>query len=234
MSERPVIAIVVVHPDDWAASMGATAWLLKDTHDFRVLCLSKGERGYKWTGEGSKPPSAELATRREAEERAACAMIGAEPVFMGQIDGEVHAERALCERVAGLLAEIDPVAVFTQWAVEVPDHMASYAVTVKAMAATGLLHSRDLYFMECGMGGQTNQFDPDLYVDITSAIDKKIEMARLHASQHSPEAWERFIRRQGEMRGWLARCDYAEPFKTYYPLVNRRWGRRTNHLLLNL
>jgi LmbE family N-acetylglucosaminyl deacetylase len=228
------IAIIVTHPDDWAAGVGGTALLLKDRYRFHVLCMSKGERGYRWDGEGRTPPSAELAATREQEERAACAMIGAEPTFLGETDGDVHAGRELSDNVTDILKDLDPVAVFTQWAVEVADHAASYAVAVRAMSNTGFLHSRDFYCMECGFGGQTNQFVPDLHVDITAVIDQKIEICCQHASQHSRHVWEECIRYQGTLRGKLARCEYAEPFKTYYPLVNRRWGRRSNHLLLNL
>jgi LmbE family N-acetylglucosaminyl deacetylase len=226
--------IINVHPDDWEFGMGGTAWLLKDRYRFHVLCLTKGERGYKWKGEGLQPPSAELADRRAAEQQSACALIGATATFLGEIDGEAHASKPLCDKVTDILKDLDPAVVFTQWAVEVPDHAASYLATIRAMWNTGLIHQRDLYFFEDSMGGQTNQFQPDLYVDITDVIEQKIKLGQCHVSQNSPEGWDKFIRKQSEFRGLLARCQYAEPFKTYYPLVNRRWGRRTNHVLLNL
>jgi LmbE family N-acetylglucosaminyl deacetylase len=91
---KPSIVFVVAHPDDLAIIMGGTALLLKDRYQLHVLCASKGERGYPWKGVGRlKPINPEIATIRAKEEKAACAMLGANLTFLGQIDGEIFAGR---------------------------------------------------------------------------------------------------------------------------------------------
>lgn len=86
---------------------------------------------------------------------------------------------------------------------------------------------------ENAIGTQTNQFCPDLYVDISRVIEAKKALVRCHRSQSPNErAVERVISRN-RFRGVLAGCQYAEGFKTLYPLTaNGPRGRA--RLLLGL
>ncbi len=226
--ERKNIVVVTAHPDDFAHSMGGTAILLSKRYALHVLCATKGQRGIRGTG------MREAAAIREKEEEAANALAGASVRFLGRTDGDVHADEDLCQAIAAVVEELLPVALFTLWPVNVPDHFMVYAAAMKALHLAGRYYETEVYMSENGVGGQTCQFEPDLYVDITAVVEKKREMVRCHRSQNrDEEAVERVIERN-RLRGMMARCDYAEPFKTVMPLANRRWGRRAGSLLLEL
>ena len=220
------ILCTAAHPDDIVHAMGGTAWLLKDRYKFHVLCATKGERGIK--GKSMD----ESAAIREKEEGAACEMLGAELTFLGQIDGEVFAGRDVCERIAGVITELEPAAVFTLWPVNVADHLMAAAATVKALYMADRFFTTELYFYENGIGGQTNQFDPDLYVNITDVIEQKRALVRCHASQNPSERLVEDVIDRSRLRGRFARCEFAEAFKTAMPLMSSRWGRKAGSLLL--
>lgn len=234
---KPNIAFVVAHPDDLAHAMGGTAWLLKERYKLHVFCASKGERGYpdpqRQPGQ-PKPPRPEFGDVRAAEEAAACRLLDAELTFLGQIDGEIYADQQTCSTLAQALATLSPVALFTLWPVNVPDHIAVSAMATKALSLSGAYHSTEVYFCENGMGGQTNQFVPDLYVNISDVIEHKRELVRCHKTQNRDEAAVENVLKRNVLRGMFARCNHAEPFKTPDPLVNARWGRKTRYLLLDL
>lgn len=228
MTEKRNIAVVYAHPDDIAHSMGGTAYLLKDKYQLNLICLTKGEHGI-----AGKTPS-EAAAIREQEEYAAAGLMGATVVFPGLIDGSVFAGKEICEKIAGQLKALNPVALFTLWPVNIPDHFMAYAIALKAMQLAGLLHAIDVYCVENGIGGQTAQFDPDLYVDISAVIEKKKEMIRCHKSQNPNEDRVTEVLTRNKLRGMMARCEWAEPFKLMAPLMNTRWGKREGRLLLDL
>ena len=129
---RPNIVFVVGHPDDVAFFFGGTASLLKDRFNLHVLCASRGERGYDWTGEGMAPPSAEVAQARSAEEAESCRLLDAQLTFLGQLDGEIFAGREVCHAVAGMLADLKPVALFTHHPLEKQDHSATFGIALAA------------------------------------------------------------------------------------------------------
>jgi LmbE family N-acetylglucosaminyl deacetylase len=227
------IVCVAAHPDDIAHGMGGTAWLLKDRYRLHVLCASRGERGYAWTGEGLAPPSAELAARREAEERAACALLGAEVEFLGLTDGEIYAEKPVVERVAGVLRRLKPKAVFTLGPQEKPDHAAAYLIALQALYLAERFWETEMYMML--RHGETRQGRyADIYVNISGAIDAKRRQVACHASQNpTPEHVERVLERN-VLLGKLAWCPHAEAFMTGLPLMARRWDRKAGSILLDL
>jgi LmbE family N-acetylglucosaminyl deacetylase len=95
-----------------------------------------------------------------------------------------------------------------------------------------MIRSKEVYFMEAGRGGQTNQFVPDFYVNISDVYEEKLTIIRCHASQNKGDKLAKI--NQFQTHGQLARCDYAEVFKSYFPQVNYRWGNKTINSLLNL
>ncbi len=228
MNKKRNIVFLIVHPDDLAHSMGGTAYLLKDKYNLNVLALTKGERGIK------DKSMNETAKIRSQEEINAGAIINAKVTFLDQIDGDVFAGEELCNKVAKILKELNPVAYFTLWPINIPDHIMAYTISMKALQLAGLLNKTEIYMSENGIGGQCNQITPDIYVNIDDVIDKKREMIRCHKSQNPTETEVEKVVNRNRLRGMMARCEYAEPFKTIMPIVNNRWGNKPNHILLNL
>jgi LmbE family N-acetylglucosaminyl deacetylase len=138
---RPLtVAGVFAHPDDETWSLAGSFALL----------VPKGVRGVVWTAtrgqageiaEGSGATRDTLGEVREAEERAAMAVLGVERVAFGEfVDGQVEAadRDALTGAVHEFLGREQPDAVVTMEPGGVtahPDHMAVSAATQAAFAA---------------------------------------------------------------------------------------------------
>lgn len=226
--ENGNILFVEAHPDDIVHGMGGTAWKLKNDYDLHLVCLTRGQRGIK-----GKTPD-EAAAIRTKEEKAACELLGAEVTFMDQMDGELFAGRELCERVAEIVRRLEPLAVFTLWPINVPDHTAACEVATKALHLADAFFTTELYMIENGPGGQTNQYEPDIYVNIADVLEQKKALIRCHRSQNPDEGHVERVLERNRFRGLLARCDWAEPFKTYWPLAGTRWGRKSTCILWDL
>lgn len=220
---RRQIACVIAHPDDLDHSMGGTAWMLKDACDLHVICATKGEHGI-----AGKSPE-EAGAIREKEQAAACDLLDAELTFLGRIDSQLYTDKAICDEVAQLLGRLRPAAVFTLWPInEHPDHTAIYDITIRAMRQAGIYDRTEIYLTENAIGTQTNQFQPDVYVDISNVIEAKKALARCHRSQNPREEDVDKVVARNQLRGLLAGCQYAEGFKTVHPLTaNGRRGRAT-------
>ena len=226
-SARPPVVFVTAHPDDVPFSMGGTAVLLREYHKLHVLCASRGERGYKWDGEGLPPPSDELGATRAAEEQASCDLLGAELTFLDLPDSEIFAGQEVCQRVGGILAEIKPVAVFTMGPLAKPDHAATYMIALQALHLAGIYWETELYMCECL--GVANVF-----VNITAVMEQKKEICFCHRHHlHDPSYWDTIVEAD-RTAGRLARCEFAEPFLSALPLVGTRWERQAGSILMDL
>jgi LmbE family N-acetylglucosaminyl deacetylase len=226
---KPNIAFVIAHPDDLSNSMGGTAWLLKERYRLHVFCITRGERGI------AGKSLAEAGRIRGKEQQAESKLLGAELTFMNLVNGDAFATRELCARLARRLKKLAPAALFTLWPINTHrDHVVAYTAAAMALQQAELYWKAEVYFSENDPGGQTMQFDPDVYVNIDDIVEHKRELVRCHRSQFADEqAVEKVIQRN-VIRGRLARCQFAEGFKTLAPVVNSRWGRRANRILLEL
>lgn len=219
--------VIAAHPDDiesWAggtvAGMARAGWRVTC-----VLCTS----GDKGTSDPDETP-ASVAVRREAEQRAACRVMGLEePVFLRLPDGELEDNRAL----RGLLVrEIrrwrpdrllthDPVTPWPPYTCH-RDHRIAGRVALDAAYP----YARDsLSFPEqVGEEGLQSHITPEVwlfctsapdhYVDISATLDVKIAARLEHRSQTVDgaalaESWRERAARTGAEIG-LAE---AESFK---------------------
>src|SRR6185295_13585234 len=109
-SDAPRLTVVCVggHPDDPESGCGGTlARYAALGHAVTVVYLTRGERGI------SGKSLDEAAKIRSAECEAACRIMGARPVFAGQIDGAADFTRTRVDELQKLLAAEAPDLVFT-------------------------------------------------------------------------------------------------------------------------
>lgn len=227
MSKRGNALFVAAHPDDIEYGCGGTALLLAENYDLHFVVLTSGQRGIRGTGPD------EAAAIREKEQTTAAEMMGAQLTLMRQMDGALYAGRTLCEEVGRLVADIRPAVTFALWPLTVADHSAAYEVAQKALHFADMYYTTELYLYETSIGGQSNQFKPDVYVNITDVMERKLEALRCHVSQVSASGGES-VRRNGRFRGMEARVEYAEAFCSVHALINSRWERRAGCMLLDL
>src|SRR5438445_1691395 len=127
------------HPDD--PESGCAGTLMRYTelgHSVTIIYLTRGERGI------SGKSLDEAARIRTAECEAACKIMGAKPVFFGQIDGATEMTRAHVEAMRRLLAGLAPDIIFAHWPVDTHmDHQVASMLTIRAWMA---LKTPALYF----------------------------------------------------------------------------------------
>ena len=177
------IVVVPAHPDDLIPCFG-TCLLSKDIFEWHVIEFTHGERGM---GEqGYRDGSTKKV--RMAEESAVCKELGAQVHWLDEIDGEAYACRETCERLAELLKELKPRAVFAHWPVDIHgDHAMAGVAVQKALFLAGL--SPELYFIE--QEYQAKRFVPDQFVDITDVMEQKCQLIRLYKCQYRDGAIEK-------------------------------------------
>ena len=177
------VVVVPAHPDDLIPCFG-TCLLSKDIFEWHVIEFTHGERGMGEQGyrDGSTKKI------RMAEEGAVCKELGAKLHWLDEIDGEAYACRETCERLAALLKELNPRAVFAHWPVDIHgDHAMAGVAVQKALFLAGL--SPEIYFIE--QEYQAKRFVPDQFVDITDVLERKCELIRMYKCQYRDGAIER-------------------------------------------
>src|SRR5881296_818188 len=142
---RMTVVCVGGHPDDPESGCGGTLVRYAALgHAVTVVYLTRGERGI------SGKSLDEAAKIRSAECEAACKIIGAKPVFFGQIDGATEVTHAQVDAMRRLLEADNPDVVFTHWPVDTHmDHQVASVLTIRAWMP---LHRPRLYFFEVNSG----------------------------------------------------------------------------------
>ena len=226
MSEVRRILVVVAHPDDAEfGCAGSVARWIADGDEVFYCLLTTGNRG---SDDPAMTPE-RLAVIREVEQRAACRVLGVRDVsFLGYPDGEVEdtrearrdvvrevrrfrPDRLVCQnpfpslnpysghrdhRHAGRLA-LDAVYPYARDRLHFPELLAEGFPPHKV---------REVYLMGHG--------EPDLHVDITGTMDRKLEALRCHATQLKDFAGaEGRVRERAADLGKPHGYTYAEAFR---------------------
>jgi LmbE family N-acetylglucosaminyl deacetylase len=194
------------HPDDPESGCGGTlALYAAQGHRVSIVDLTRGERGIPGRSES------EAAAIRTAEAEAACGILGAKPVFAGQIDGGTELNRARVEAMSAILDAESPDVVFTHWPIDTHmDHQIASLLTIRAYVAKS--RGFPLYFFEVNSGSQTMGFTPTHYVDITAVREKKKSALFAHKSQHGDAIYREHHEIMENFRGREVRAAAAEAF----------------------
>ncbi|MFN2601438.1 MAG: PIG-L deacetylase family protein [Gemmatimonadaceae bacterium] len=206
-SEAATLKVVCVgaHPDDPESGCGgALARYASLGHSVTILYLTRGERGI------SGKSLDEAAKIRTAESEAACRIIGAKPVFFGQIDGATEVTRDHVNAMTQLLAAEKPDVIFAHWPVDTHmDHQVASILTIRAWMAR---RESSLYFFEVNSGSQTEGFLPNTYVDIGSVLEQKKTALFAHVSQDGQGIWREHHEIMAHWRGREVGASVAEAF----------------------
>ena len=203
---RLKVVVVGGHPDDPESSCGGTMALYAGLgHPVTAIYLTRGEAGIEGRSE------TEAAAIRTAEAERACAILGARPVFAGQIDGRTEIGRRPYEDFRRVLDSEEPDIVFAPWPIDTHrDHRAASLLTYDAWQQGG--RRFQLYYSEVDLGDQTQDFHPTHYVDIALFVEKKRQACFAHASQDPPSFYNAFHEPMQKLRGMECGCAAAEAF----------------------
>lgn len=202
------VYFVNAHPDDLIGSAGL-AFILAERPEFQlhVVDFTRGERGL-----GNRVTMEECGAMRTREEFAACAMLGVEPVFLGEIDGESCAPKETCERLADLFRKEPPDVVVTHWPVDRHiDHVMCSAAALNALRFAGM--KPEVYFFH-----ETHQTVAMPFMHYAGfgqrIMDRKAQMCRTYVCQHGDAMAERKTC-EARFMGWKSGAPYAEGFGSF-------------------
>lgn len=220
------VLAIYAHPDDPEVSCGGTLarWAAAGAEVHVVIgCL--GEKG----SQDPKVDTAALARRRAEEVAAAADALGLAGVdLLGHPDGELDNTPMLRAELVGVIRTHrpdtvvcpDPTAVlFGDGYVSHVDHRAIGYAAIDAVAPAA---ASPHYFPERGAAHQVSTLllsgtlEPDAWIDISTALDKKVAALFAHRSQLADDAEEwlgDFIRHRAEEEGRRAGVELAESFR---------------------
>jgi LmbE family N-acetylglucosaminyl deacetylase len=202
---RLSIICVGAHPDDpESGCAGTLARYAALGHTVKIVYLTRGERGV--TGKSLD----DAARIRTAESNDACRIIGAAPLFFGQIDGATEVTHAHVSAMMKLLVAAKPDVIFTHWPVDT--HMDHQVASLLAIRAWMSLGSADLFFYEVNAGSQTEGFLPNTYVDISAVVEQKKRALFAHVSQDGQGIWRQYHEVMAAWRGREIGVAAAEAF----------------------
>ena len=196
------------HPDDIEIGCGGT--LIKYAqkgHDVSLLVITKGEMGGK-------------GTTRYDEQLKAAEIIGAKDVFWGDfVDTELLDKgNKIIHTVERFIDTIKPDFIFVNFLDDT--HQDHRAVNRAVLSATRYV--KNVLFYEVPT---TNNFIPNVFVDIGSVLDKKVEALKAHASQITKTNIEDLTiidiaRSSAYFRGVQGRIALAEGFVSERLFIN--------------
>jgi len=201
------ILAIGAHPDD--VEFGCGGALIKYTrkgHRLFILVLTGGGSG------GSSPV-------RMEEQTASGNILGAEKIFWGGYeDTRLIVDSELIGKIEGVIAEVKPDFIFCNF----PDdtHQDHRHLAQAIMSATRYI--RNVLFYE---GPTTQNFNPQVFVDISDTLERKVEALRAHNSQVMKTNIEdlsivEVARSSANFRGIQGRVKYAEAFHSLRLFIN--------------
>lgn len=223
------VLAIYAHPDDPEISAGGTLARWADSgSEVHVVVTTRGDKG-------TDDPDADLdalARLRVEETAAAAAVLGvAAHHHLDNPDGDLADDRELRSQLVRLVRSVrpdvvlcpDPTAVFFgDGYINHRDHRVTGWATLDAVApAAGNPH----YFPELRAEGLdvhhvkalylSGTLEPNLWVDISDTLERKIEALFRHASQlvETGDWFREFLRESAVAAGRAAGVRYAESFR---------------------
>jgi LmbE family N-acetylglucosaminyl deacetylase len=206
---RSRLKVVVAggHPGD--PECGCAGTIAKYTalgHDVVLLYLNRGE------GYCGGTDARQCGPVRTAEAQIACRILKARAVFAGQVDGRAIVDGARYDDFARLMEAEKPDMVFVHWPLDRHrDHRAISMLALDAWLRNDKRYA--LYFYE--VAGDTMQFSPDEFVDITGVEKQRRAACYAHASQQ-PDKWYPEQVQLTRMRGLQGGFAQAEAFLRHW------------------
>ena len=224
------VLVVAAHPDDIEFGSAGTICGWTEAGVDVVYCIvTDGDAG----GFDPSVSRTEMGGIRRSEQEAAAEMAGArDVVFLGYPDGRLMVTLELRRDLSRVIRQVRPQRVLLpsperNWQrvfASHPDHMAAGEAAMSAVypdsrnpfAHPELLEEK-LEAWTVPEVWVTGMAEPDVYVDITATIDRKIKALLCHVSQHlDPEALDGRMRAWGQAvatAGGLPEGRYAEAFR---------------------
>lgn len=193
------IIVFSPHPDDAEVLMGGTiAKYTQKGHDVLIVVVTVPNQKEK---------------RIEESEKAA-AILGAHVSFLDMDPYKLKLDRRLVEIFDKVIEDFPPDIIYTCWNHDShQDHMAVYRTTIAAARKNRC--SVFMYDQALPSGISPYPFRPQVFVDISSTIEIKIQSVSAHKSQLKSfsNQWIEGIKAKAIYIGCQINVEYAEAFE---------------------
>jgi len=194
------ILAIGAHPDDIEFGCGgALIKYAQKRHNVYLLILTMG-------GIGGEPGL------RKIEQEAAAKFMQAKQVFWGNFqDTELNTNKTVISNIDEVIDKTKPQVVFFNFFDDThQDHRAVAQVSTSATR-----YVKEVLYYEVPT---SQNFQPDIFVDIGDVLEKKLELLKIHASQVDKTKIENLTILESAQscaifRGYQGRVKYAEGFK---------------------
>ena len=201
------ILAIGAHPDDIEYGCAGTLVKYADRgHRILLMILTGGEEG----GSGEE---------RQQEQSAAAEIIGAQQVFWGGYrDTQLPLNKKLIDKIEEVLVEVKPDLILVNYGDDT--HQDHRILTEATMSATRYV--RNVLFFE---GPTTQNFNPQVLVDISDTLERKFQALKSHESQVMKTNIENMsivelARANATFRGIQGRVKFAEAFAPLRLFIN--------------
>lgn len=207
MITRMNILAIGAHPDD--IEYGCAGTLVKYAerkHRIFLMILTRGEQG----GNGDS---------RRQEQINAARLMRVEKIFWGGYrDTRIPLGKTLIERIEDAIGEIQPDLIFVNYGDDT--HQDHRILTQATQSATRYV--RNVLFFEVPT---TQNFNPQIFVDISDTLEHKVQALEAHASQVMKTNIKdlsivELARANAVFRGIQGRVRYAEAFMPLRLFIN--------------
>ncbi len=201
------ILAIGAHPDDIEFGCGGALFKYSDNgHKVYMLVLSKGDKG------------GDPEVRQNEQEDSARILKVEKLFFSDYVDTEIVQSQKLITEIEGFLKDIKPDFIFVQYFDDT--HQDHRNLSESTISATRYI--QNVLFYE---GPTTQNFTPNVFVDITRVFDKKLECLNAHASQVSKTNIEGLsiieaAKSAAHFRGIQGRVSFAEAFHSLRLFIN--------------
>jgi N-acetylglucosamine malate deacetylase 1 len=219
------VLAVGAHPDDLEVlCAGTLARYARAGHQVVMCAVARGDKGH------FQISPTELSAIRRQEATSSAALIGADLIWLGQGDMELHPDDPATQTMfIDAVRQARPDVIITHHPADyMSDHTATGKLVIDASWAATIPHFEtgypaintlpSVYFMDTIL---SVGFDPQEYVDITDTLATKLAMMSQHASQltwlkeHDNLDILDLIETTAKLRGYQCGARYAEGFIPY-------------------
>ena len=203
------ILAIGAHPDDIEYGCGGTLLKLKKEQNAEIFFFVATH--------GDFAGSADV---RMKEQEKAIKKIGAKKLFWGGfMDTKLAVGHELIDSIEKVVREVEPEVIFMNYPED--DHQDHRALAESAIVASR--YSRKVLFYE---DYTCKNYNPDVFVDIGSVLDEKVELLKCHKSQVErdyPTGLDMVesVKAVANFRGFQAKVKYAEGFKSLRYLLDK-------------
>lgn len=210
------ILVISPHPDDETLGAGGTLLKMKDSgHKIFWLNVTNMKLEYGYTDERVKERNEEIAKVKEAYGFSGFYNFEMKPAGM-----DLYETGELVSRLKSVLEEVEPELLFIPYGFDVhSDHRVIFDAIYSCIKSFRAPYLKTVLCMEIisetDQALQMNSFSPNVFVDISDYIDKKIDIMSIYKSEFHSSPYprsEQAIRGLASYRGATAYHEFSEAF----------------------